>query len=466
MPGLFQGLEIGKRALMGHQVTLQTVGHNIANVNTPGYSRQRVRISTSIPETSVYGQIGTGLRVDSIYHVRDLFLGDQFREAQKDLGQWTYKNKSLQQIESIFAEPQDNSLNKVLDEFWNNWSALSNDAENSGHRTSTIASATQLIHSFKQLATGLEELQRSIDRDLAGLTGEVNRMTDEIARLNQQIVNQELDGSKANDLRDMRDRIIDDLAGIVDVNTNQKANGSASVYMGAMLLVDGPDSFDIDARADRDGEDVTHTLVWSGSSVQLKNVKGQIAGLVETRDKIIPKYLDDLNRLTKTLVEQVNALHMSGYGLDGTTGVAFFDPNYTDASDIRLNAEILLDKNKIAASDSANPDDRSNGRIAIQLADLREALVMSNQTSTINQFYHSMVGNLGVEAREANSFAGNFELITHQIDNQRQSVQGVSLDEEMANLIKAQHAFDAAARVISVMDEALDTLIRRMGIVG
>ena len=466
MPGLFQGLEIGKRALLGHQVTMQTVGHNIANVNTPGYTRQRVRVSTSYPEISINGPIGSGLQVDSIYHVRDLFLGDQFREAQKDLGQWSYRSKSLQQIESVFAEPGDNSINEVLDQFWNDWSALSSDAENSGHRTSIIANATQLINVVKQLATGLEDLQRSTDRDLAGLTAEANRMTAEIGRLNQQIVNQELGGDKANDLRDMRDRIIDDLSGIIDVNVNQKTNGSATVYMGSMLLVDGPDSFALGTRTDRDGDKMTHTIVWQGTNVELKNINGQIAGLVETRDTTIPRYLDNLNRLTRTLVEEVNRIHMAGYGLDGTTGVAFFDPAFTDAKDLRLNQEIVLDKNKIAASDSANPDDRSNGLVATQLSDLRDAMLMSNNTSNLNQFYHSMVGNLGVEAREANSFARNSDFIVHQVDNQRQSVQGVSLDEEMANLVKAQHAFDAAARIISVMDSALETVIMRMGIVG
>ncbi|MCD6248791.1 MAG: flagellar hook-associated protein FlgK [candidate division Zixibacteria bacterium] len=466
MPGLFQGLEIGKRALLGHQVSLQTVGHNIANVNTPGYTRQRVRVMSSLPELSIHGAIGAGFEVDSIYHVRDLFLGDQYRQGQKDLGQWTYKSKSLQQIESIFAEPGGNSINEVLDQFWNDWSALSSDAENSGNRSSLIANATQLIHTFKQLATSLEDLQRSTDRDLASLTAESNGMTTEIARLNQQIVNQELDGSKANDLRDMRDRIIDELSSILDVNVNQRSDGSASVYMGSMLLVDGPDSFAIDANANHDGDKVTHALVWRGSEIELKNVNGKIAGLMETRDKIIPNYLDDLNTLSRTIVEEVNRIHMAGYGLDGTTDVAFFNPAFTDAKDLRLNQEILLDKNKIAASDSSNSDDRSNGMVAMQLADMRDALLMSSQTATINQFYHGMVGDLGVETREANNFTSNYELISHQIDNQRQSVQGVSLDEEMVNLVKAQHAFDAAARIITVMDEALDTLITRMGIVG
>ena len=466
MPGLFQGIEMGKRALMGHQASLQTIGHNIANVNTLGFTRQRVRISTSYPELSVNGPIGTGLTVDDVYHVRDLFLGQQFREAQKDLGRWSYLDKSLQQVESIFAEPGDDSLNDILDEFWNNWSALSGDAENSGHRSSIIASANQLINAFQGLSTRLEEQQRSTDRDLASLTDEVNRMTGEIARLNQEIKRMEVGGSKANDMRDMRDRIVDELAGIVDVNTLEQSDGTSTVYMGSMLLVDGNSSFNIGVDAVRDGEKITHVLTWEGSDRRLKNVNGQIAGLIETRDELIPRYLAELNRVARTLVEQVNAIHMAGYGLGGTTGVAFFDPNFTEAKNLELNVEIVLDKNKIAASDSANPDDRSNGRVAILLADLRNALIMSNQTSTINQFYQSLIGSLGVEAREASSFNQNSELIAQQIDNQRQSVQGVSLDEEMANLIKSQHAFDAAARVITVMDDALDTVISKMGIVG
>lgn len=465
MPGLFQGLEIGKRALLSHQVSLQTIGHNIANVNTPGYTRQRVNMSTSIPEGSINGAIGTGVRVTDIYHVRDLFLGEQYRQSQKDLGRWSYRAKSMLQVESIFSEPSDNSLNEVLNNFWNDWSALSNDAENSGHRSSLLANAGQVLNSFKQLATGLEDLQRSTDRDLVAMTDEVNQMTDEIAALNRQIVRQELDGTTANDLRDMRDRIIDELSGMIDVNVAQQGDGSASVYMGSMLLVDSSDSFHIDARATRIGSKVTHSLTWKGSDIKLKNGSGQMAGLIETRDKLIPKYLDDLNRLAASFVEQVNAIHSAGYGLDGTTGVNFFDAAFTDAGSLRLNQEIVLDKNKIAASDSANPDDRSNGNTAILLADLREAMVMGNNTTTLNQFYHGIVGNLGVESREATSFASNYELILHQIDNQRQSVQGVSLDEEMVNLIKTQHAFDAASRVITAMDDALETVIRRMGVV-
>jgi flagellar hook-associated protein 1 FlgK len=466
MPGLFQGLELGKRALLGHQVSLQTISHNISNVDTPGYTRQRVGVSTSYPEISVHGPLGTGMQVDDISHVRDLFLGKQYRDAQKDFGRWTYIDKSMQQIEQIFSEPQDNSLNDALDAFWNDWSALATDAENSGHRTSIVADANRLINAFRHLSTSLEELRQATDTDLAGLTAEVNQKTGEIAHLNQQIKLQELDGSNANDLRDLRDRLTDELAEIIDVNTVEKKNGATMVYMGSMVLVDGSESFKIGAQAVTIGGKLRHQLVWEGSEVVLKNVNGQLAGLVETRDEVIPRYIDELNRLARNLVEQVNAIHVNGYGLDGSTGVAFFDPDFTDAANLRINQDILNNTNRIAASDSSNPEDRGNGNVAATMAALRNATVMSNGSATINQFYQGLVGKLGVEAREAGSFSSNYQLIAHQIDNQRQSVQGVSLDEEMANLVKAQHAFDAAARIITVMDDALEEVIHRMGVAG
>jgi flagellar hook-associated protein 1 FlgK len=466
MPGLFQGLEIGKQALLGHQVRMQTMGHNISNASTPGYTRQRVNITTAYPEVTTYGTIGGGMKVTSVRQVKDLFLGQQYREAQKDQGHWTYLNKTFTQIESIFSEPQDGSLNEVLDNFWNDWSALSSDAENSGNRSSLLANAGQVINSFAELATSLTDLQQATDRDLTAMTAEVNSVSDEIARLNKQIVATELDGTTANDLRDRRDLLLDQVATLIDVNTHEDANGSVRVFMGSMLLVDGPDSFGIGAVAERDGAQITHRLVWEGTDYELTNANGQLAGLLETRDEVIPRYLEELNRLSRTIVEEVNALHMSGYGLDGTTGVAFFDPNYTDANELRLNQQIVQDKNLIAASGSSNPDDRSNGDIAARLADLRNAQILSSNSATINEFYVSLVASLGVEAREADSFESNYGLISQQIDNQRQSVQGVSLDEEMADLVAAQHAFEAASRLITVMDEALDTVIFRMGIVG
>jgi len=462
MPGLFQGLEVGKRALLSHQVTLQTIGHNIANVETPGYTRQRVRISSSRPEELAYGSVGTGIGVDDIRHVRDLFLGQQYREANKALGEWTYREKTLSQIESLFNEPQDNSLNDQLDEFWGAWSDLSTNSDSSSHRQMILTKANQMINGFHQLAKQLDSLRDAVDRDMTDMTSEINQLTKEIARLNHNIKTAELGGTSANDLRDARDLLTNQLSNLIDVRTVDKANGASIVYMGGMVIVDGSDSFELGALVETDQGKFTHTIVWEGTQVTLANTGGQLAGLTKSRDELIPGYLEKLNTLARSLVEEVNAIHRTGYGQDGSTNVAFFDPDFTDALTIRLNGDIEQDLNKIAASTTID----GNNILALQLSDLQNQAVMASNTQTMSDYYHSLVGDLGIDTREAKSFSDNYELLKHQVGNAKQSVEGVSLDEEMANLIKFQHAYDAAARVITVMDQALDTVIRSMGIVG
>ena len=165
MPGLFQGLEVGRRALLSHQVTLQTVGHNIANINTPGYTRQRVRINATMPEFMTYGSVGTGIAVADVRHVRDQFLRGQFREANKEFGEWSYKERTMSQIEAILNEPQDDSMNGLMNGFWDSWSALSTAEESmsGSSRAAIIANANKLVNGFHQLAGQLKSLRDSIE---------------------------------------------------------------------------------------------------------------------------------------------------------------------------------------------------------------------------------------------------------------------------------------------------------------
>ncbi len=465
MPGLMQGLEAGKRALLSHQVTLQTIGHNIANVNTPGYTRQRVRISATNPEDLTFGSIGTGIQVTDIRHIRDIFLRSQFREANKQYGQWSYKERAMVQVEAIFNEPQSESLNALLNNFYDSWSSLSTAEEGTAgsSRMAVLAESKKLISGVKQLHRNLTSLRESVDKDLNAMTSEINRLTSEIANLNKQISSSELGGTRSNDLRDERDRLIDSMSTMIDVRVRENDNGTATVSMGAMALVDGPDSFKIGTHSTVKKGISTSALVWEGTKVELKNLSGQLGGLIESRDKTIPDYINKLDLMAKTIVEEVNRIHRSGYG-NGTqtTGVDFFDPNFTDAANMRINLEIESNIDMISASLSPDGDNL----IALQMNDLRHQEVMSGSSMTIEDFYHSMIGLVGVDTKEARSFTANYELLVQQTENTRLSVEGVSLDEEMANLVKFQHAYNAAARVITTMDEALDTVIHGMGRVG
>ncbi|MFQ5453579.1 MAG: flagellar hook-associated protein FlgK [Candidatus Zixiibacteriota bacterium] len=462
MSGLFQGLEIGRRSLLTAQMVLQTIGHNIANVNTPGYTRQRVNITSTIPDINTIGVIGTGVQVADIRHIRDLFLGTQYRQENKSLGQWKYKEKVLSEIEALFNEPNDGTLSDVLNGFWDAWSDLSNSPESTSARAAILAQSKMLTNGFHQLANQLNDLRDSIDRDMVSLTEDINLLTGEIARLNGQIKKTELGNIKANDLRDARDLLIDDLSSIIDVNSVENKNGEVTVYIGAMSIVNGSEPINIDVKINNVNGNITHSLVWEGTSINFKNTGGQLKGLLDTRDEIIPRYLDELNTLAKTLITEVNAVHNPGFGLNNSTGVDFFDVSFTDAFNIKINSEIEFDISKIASSQSGEEGDNV---IALAIHDLRNKRVLNN-TNTFNDFYNSLVGGMGIESHEAKSFSANYDLLVKQIEFSRESVQGVSLDEEMVNMVKYQHAYDAAARVITTMDQALDTVINGMGLVG
>lgn len=462
MPGLFQALETGKRALLTHQITLQTIGHNIANVNTPGYTRQRVNFSSSSPEVSSLGAIGTGIQVDDIRHIRDLFLGEQYREATKSLGEWGYQQKSLEQVESLFNEPNDATLNNLLDKFWDSWSELSTNPDSPNNRQLVLTQAQQMINRLHQLSREMTDLRNSTDQDLVIMTDEVNQLTSEIAILNQQIKGVEIGNDHANDLRDRRDLLINQLSQVIDVNVIKKTNGAVSVTMGSMVLVDESSQFAIDTKAlNADGVS-TNKLVWKSTNIQLTNRSGEMAGLTRTRDVLLPNYMSKLDALARGIVEQVNSLHRSGYGVNGTTDVPFFDISGLTASTIKLNDAVAIDVNKIATASVTTGDNK----IALAIAGLRTSQVMEGNTLSLNDFYNGFIGSLGVEVNQANSSTANYQLLRQQVDEARQSVEGVSLDEEMANMVKYQHSYDAAARVITAMDQALDTVINGMGVVG
>lgn len=465
MSGLFSGLEIGKRALAANQLWLNTIGHNISNVNTPGYSRQRVNITASRPEDHYAGQVGTGVTVTDIRNVRDLFLNQQYQNERKKLGQWESMEKTMTQIEQMFNEPNDNSLGDLMDQFWNAWEDLTQfgQTESASARIALVEQTNLLTDEFHRLHSSLQTLQKSVNKDIELMVGDINSYSAEIVQLNKMIAREEVDGDNANDLRDRRDYLIDELSQYVDINTVDMANGATMVQIGSMMLADDQNYIPLTLEATTvDGVRLSE-IRWDNSDKVVKSLNGQLKGLVETRDEVIPDYLVDLNSMAEKLVDEINGLHETGYGLDGTTGYQFFDGAFTDADNIQISFMIENDVNLIAASQSGEIGDNSN---ALAIADIRHSQLFNNSNATLGEFYNSIISKVGVETSQAIQLREDHEILVEQIDYSRQSVQGVSLDEEMTQMIKYQNAFDAAARVITTIDEALDLVINRMGLVG
>ncbi|MCJ7508691.1 MAG: flagellar hook-associated protein FlgK, partial [candidate division Zixibacteria bacterium] len=327
MYGILSGFEIGKRALLSQQFGLNVTGHNIANVNTPGFSRQRAIMNTTYPQLSIKGALGTGVDVTKVSRYRDIFYDSQYRQENQNLGQWSALQRTFEQLETVFNEPSDQGLSTLMDNFWNAWQDLSTNPESQAARSTLKEKSLVLVNAFHQQYKLLKDLEQNINDDITQKVVEVNNYADQIASLNRQIAYAELGGGEANDLRDRRDLLVDELSNIVDVNTVEQSTGSVTVYVGAMALVERDTVNRLSADKSYEEGVMRSKVVWSGNSTTVTFNNGELAGLCQIRDELIPEYVDALNQMAETLVSGVNTVHQQGYALDGTTtGIDFFDP--------------------------------------------------------------------------------------------------------------------------------------------
>jgi flagellar hook-associated protein 1 FlgK len=473
----FATLNLANRALVAQQIGLDTTGHNIANANTDGFTRQAAEMEASTPFTLAGtsrpqqpGQLGTGVDVTNIKRFRDGFLDLQYRQEQQLLGQWTSSQDALSKIEQAFNEPSSEGLASALSQFWNNWSSLANNPESQSFRKSLVESAQTLTSQMNQLYNTLAGQQRNLDTDVQLRVTDINNLTQQIARLNDQIIRIVGAGDQPNDLRDQRDLLLDQLSKIVNITYAESDNGSVTVNIGGRTAVYGNQSFQL--KTQEDPTTGFSQVYWADafreSQVpplpldQANITSGQLYGDIQARDVTLADTLDQLNSLGATLITQVNEVHSQGFGLNDATGLPFFAG--TGADDIAVSDAITGDLDNVAAASSQlSPGDGSN---ALAIHDLQRQLVMNNGSATIEDFYAGLVANLGVQSQQAQGMAKNEQLLSDHLAEQRQSVGGVSLDEETTNLIRYQHAYNAAARVVTAVDEMLDKLINGTGLVG
>ncbi|MEW6573311.1 MAG: flagellar hook-associated protein FlgK [Bacillota bacterium] len=472
MISTFLGFQTALRALMAQRKATETAGHNIANANTPGYSRQRVELQAcdtpftvpSLGRPEVPGQLGTGVDIVSIERIRDNFLDLQVRNEQGNLGNWEVRRDSLQKVEVILGEPTDNGLNNAMVEFWNAWQELSKTPESLAVRSEVRQRAITLAETIRHINGQLEQLQDDLNFNVGVTVDEINTIASQLADLNQQIARSVSVGDNPNDLRDRRDLLLDELAEMVNITVTEQPDGMVDVAIGGRNLVQGTTVDALQAVPDPLNNNF-YEVQWSSDGIPVTMTSGSLLGMIWARDTGIADVLSQLDELAVTLIDEVNALHQAGFGLDNSTGNDFFSG--TGASDIAVAAGILADLNTIAAAtDVAKiPGDGSN---ALAIAQLKDALTMppAAPTGTFGDYYRSLVATVGIDTEQAVRMTENEEILLGELENKRQSVMGVSIDEEMANIIQFSHAYQAAARVLNTLDEELDIIINRMGLVG
>lgn len=436
MTSAFFGLQTSLRGLLAQQQAIDVTGHNIANANTPGYSRQEAVLEPTpaylIPANSVNNgtgaQLGSGVDVSSIQRVRDQFLDLQYRAQQMSLGDATARTSSLDQAQGAFDEPSDDGIQSQLSRFWDAWSAVANAPEDAGARAALVTGAQTLTSTFRavsdQLATVAQQAQDQYD-SITGPSGDVANMASQLAGLNRAIGDAVFRGQQPNDLMDQRDQLIDRLSQLGQVSVTDTGDSRLRIDFGGVTLVDP---------STPTGYNWPQTLTAPG---------GQLGALLDLASPTGPAltYQRQLDAVASDLVSSVNALH---------TSTPFFDPAGTTAATIDV----------VATSATVQTGSGASGA-----NDVAQAITALRGGST-DQMYQALVARVGVETQAAESAQNTAQSLSDAVDQRRQSVAGVSLDEEMMNLMQFQRGYQASARTMTTMDQMLDTLINRTGSVG
>jgi flagellar hook-associated protein 1 FlgK len=535
---LFGLFDIAKSTIFASQAALSVTSNNIANVNTPGFSRREALFAVASPVVLSGNLLGNGVTVSGIKRYYDSFVQTQLWGQYQNYGKSYALDQALSQVEQVFNEAKSIGLAAPLTDFFNAWQEVATNPEGFAERGVLLQKANSLVLAAKQMELGITDTLKNMNESIDTMVERVNAIASEISAINSKIVQIEA-GSQtdsSNDLRDQRDTLLNELSNLVDFNSYEDKNGSITVTVGMRNLVSGVTTNDLSTKTNEDGD---KELYLDGINITENVQKGQLGGFFSVRDNIRTNSLNGLQRLIASLIKETNILHRAGYGLDGTTGNDFFTPlqlstrdfssganmtaaitdpaqltldeyniqfdaaNYYvydkqtgtlvtsgayDASgtainfdgidivitgivspddkftvspltDVIKNFEVAItDQQKIAAAslDTNLPSDNSN---ALLIAQLSQDAITNLGGATFSSYYGGLVSTIGLLSKAASDSLTFDDNLLSELNNKRESLSGVSLDEEAANLIKFQRLFEAGAKMIQVTDELLQTLL-------
>lgn len=471
MLSFFATLGIGMRSLQAQRQGVEIAGQNLANVNNPAYARQRLLIQTSQALPTEIGPQGTGADATAIQQLRNVIVDRQIL-GEASVGSFlNSQQRALQYAESSLGEQIDRSsggiegaaaaggasaqsgLSTSLSQFFNSFQSLSASPSSITERQTVLTTAQTLASRLQQIDGRLGELNRSLNESVSEDVDSTNKLLTNIADLNDQIVSSEFAGAVANDLRDLRQSRLEDLAKLVNIETSTQSNGAVNVSINGNLLVS--DKNVQDTLQTYDGGSGQLLVRTATSATPLTLTGGSLQGTIDVRDGAVSQLRTEINTFSSKLISEVNGAHRAGYSLSGDTGADFFTG--TDASDIAVNTTLWNDPAKIQASgDASAPGDN---QVALQLAQLANVRHASLGTRTFSEKYGQTVAALGLSLSSTNSRLNDQQLVQNMLQSQRDSVSGVSIDEEMTELVKYQKAFQASARLVTTIDDMLNEVM-------
>jgi flagellar hook-associated protein 1 FlgK len=437
---------------MGQRLGMNTTSHNIANASTPGFSRQRVDLVASMPLPVQGGYIGTGVLADHIGRIRERFIDQQIRSSNDLLGDASAQYSILSQVEALVNEPSDVGLGNALNEFFLAFQNLAVRPEESSSRNAVLQQGTLLTQKFYSLNNSLTQLRDNLIDDVKLKIQKVNQLTKELSDLDIMIVSAAAVGSDPSDLKDSRDLKLEELSRLVNTKVSEDERGSIMVSVGGTVISSRGGA--VALRVQVTGSQIAIVGDISGSEVRAPS--GELGGAMKIYNTTLPDYMAKLDQIAATLISRVNTLHSGGRGLGSPapTGLNFFTG--TTAQSIAVNSSVLSNTDNIAASADGAP---GNNQTAMAIAAVQNEKLMSGNSISISQFYNGWVSTIGASINSAEGTSKAQELVLQQMENQRNQVSSVSLDEEMVNLMKYQRAFDAAARVVATVDDLFQTIL-------
>ena len=467
----FGGLYISMSGLQATKTSLNTVSHNISNANNPNYVRQSALHKDNSYRTDGRFQTGTGVSVSEIRQIRDEFLDKKLRQEISSFGYHYAKSGILEDVEGVFNEITSSGLQKVMDGLWSNWNELYKEPESLTIRGLVHESAVAFTDTVNHISTQLNNIRQNLNKEILNKVDEINNILEGVAKINSQIKLVEGENSrvKANDYRDERNGLLDRLAQLIPVNIHENKFGESVVSLQGRDLVNASYVSTIDIENNENG---LGEIYWKNTNEKIELDSGGLAGLIDSRDESVVKYIDRLDDLVGNMAEKINEIHSKGYDLEGNGGVDgsgngtgepfFIGINEKgSAGTIKVNPA-LADYNKIAVS--TNPDGIGNGDIAKEIYELRNSKILDGMNP--DDYYRDIVLSLGIEREESRTIVDNQGFLINSIDEKRRSISAVSLDEEMTDMIKFQHAYTANSRVINAIDEMIETVVNRVGLVG
>ncbi len=450
---LFGILNVSQRAMSASQLGVQVANHNIANINTPGYSRQELILTPARTTLTGFGELGNGVDLDRVRRVTDEFLQTALFREQSDFSGWSTSTNVLERVEILTGINEDSSMSASINDFFASFEKLATNPEDGSVRAAVVSAGVNMAERFRALSEGIGRVAADVDIDIDRQATRVNEILKDIAELNKTVISSDTKQFKSNDLKSRRDQLLGELSNLVQFTASEDKYGGLDIYVAGFNVVHRDSAVEFEPfTEDTNGEASLRMLV-DGEHLSAERIGGSLGALIETRDGELASARESLDLLVGTMIERVNALHSSGFSPAGS-GVDFFSGD--GASDIRVTELLRNEPQFVASSYSTASGD--NG-LANDLAALADTSLPELSGLSVSRYFASYVGDIGGVTATARGMMQSTMLTRDELLTRVEGISGVSLDEEVANVTRYQAMYEASASMINTVNDMLDNLL-------